>query len=114
MPKSIQPDEFFTLSAVMLPGWHDGKFSIICTPIGVLSFDNHLNQYHMEKFITRDRLTEFVEKMWNSGYKLELKPADNSMTVWSENYSKLTYVNVVSDQAFEPVIEEVIAEVKEG
>ena len=68
----------------------------------------------MEKFITRDKLAEFVEQMWNAGLRVDLKPGENSISVWSDDYKKLTYVNVVSVQAFDHVIGEVIAEVKEG
>lgn len=66
----------------------------------------------MEKFITRDDLLSFVETMWDAGIRMDLKPTSNQITVWSDDYSKLTYVSVVSSQTFNDVVSQVFEEVR--
>lgn len=66
----------------------------------------------MEKFITRDDLLSFVETMWDAGLRMDLKPTSDQITVWSDDYSKLTYVSVVSSQTFNDVVSQVFEEVR--
>ena len=66
----------------------------------------------MEKFITRDDLLSFVETMWMAGLRVDLKPANNQVTVWANDLSKFAYVSVVSSKAFNDLVSQVIEEVR--
>lgn len=66
----------------------------------------------MEKFITRDDLLSFVEAMWDAGLRMDLKPTSNQITVWSDDFSKLTYVSVMSSQTFNDVVSQVFEDVR--
>ena len=66
----------------------------------------------MGKIITRDRLAEFVELMWDAGLKVDLTPSEKAMTVWSGDYSKHTYVSVVEPSDFGNIVGQVVEAVK--
>ena len=59
------------------------------------------------KYITRDKLADFVEKMWDAGIRVELKPSISSITLWSENLEKMEHVDVVGRRSYENLINEV-------
>ena len=61
----------------------------------------------MTKYITRDMLADFVEKMWDAGIRVELKPSISSMTLWSEDLEKMEHVDVVDKRSYENLINEV-------
>ena len=61
----------------------------------------------MAKYITRDKLADFVEKMWDAGIKVDLKPSISSMTLWSEDLEKCDYVDVVDKRSYDSLINEV-------
>lgn len=61
----------------------------------------------MTKYITRDKLADFVEKMWDAGIKVDLKPHISSITLWSENLEKMEHVDVVDKRSYENLINEV-------
>ena len=61
----------------------------------------------MTKYITRDMLADFVEKMWDAGIKVDLKPSVSSMTLWSEDLEKMEHVDVVDKRSYESLINEV-------
>lgn len=61
----------------------------------------------MRKYITRDKLADFVEKMWDAGIKCDVKPKDSQITLWSEDHSIIEYVDVVSKKTYENLINEV-------
>ena len=61
----------------------------------------------MTKYITRDKLADFVEKMWDAGIKVDLKPSISSMTLWSEDLDKMEHVDVVDKRSYENLINEV-------
>ena len=61
----------------------------------------------MTKYITRDKLADFVEKMWDAGIKVDLKPSISSMTLWSEDLEKMDHVDVVDKRSYENLIHEV-------
>jgi hypothetical protein len=61
----------------------------------------------MVKYITRDKLADFVEKMWDAGIRVDLKPSISSMTLWSENIEKMEHVDVVDKRSYEGLINEV-------
>ena len=61
----------------------------------------------MTKYITRDKLADFVEKMWDAGIKVDLKPSISSMTLWSEDLEKMEHVDVVGRMSYENLINEV-------
>ena len=66
----------------------------------------------MEKFISRDDLSSFVESMWMAGLRVDLKPLNNQITVWANDLSRFTYVSVVSSKAFNDLVSQVIEEVR--
>ena len=57
----------------------------------------------MEKYITRDKLADFVEKMWDAGMRVDLMPEDSTMAVRDANYNT-EYVNVFSKQSYDNLI----------
>ena len=61
----------------------------------------------MTKYITRDTLADFVEKMCDAGIKVDLKPSVSSMTLWSEDLEKMEHVDVVDKRSYESLINEV-------
>lgn len=61
----------------------------------------------MTKYITRDKLADFVEKMWDAGIKVDLKPKESTMTLWSEGLDKVDYVDVVDKRSYDNLINEV-------
>lgn len=61
----------------------------------------------MTKYITRDKLADFVEKMWDAGIKVDLKPKDSTITLWSENFEKTEYVDVVDKRPYDNLINEI-------
>lgn len=61
----------------------------------------------MTKYITRDMLADFVEKMWDAGIKVDLKPSISSMALWSEDLEKVEHVDVVDKRSYEGLINEV-------
>lgn len=58
----------------------------------------------MTKYITRDKLADFVEKMWDAGIKVDLKPKDSTMALWSDDLDKVEYVDVVDKRSYENLI----------
>lgn len=59
----------------------------------------------MEKnFITRDMLADFVEQMWDAGITVDLKPSTSSITLWSDDRSKLEFVDVVSKTQYKELV----------
>ena len=50
--------------------------------------------------------------MWDAGLKVDLTPSEKSMTVWSGDYSKHTYVSVVEPSDFGDIVEQVVESVK--
>ena len=66
----------------------------------------------MKKFITRDRLAEFVEQMWDAGLRVDTRPTENLITVWSDDLSRHTNIDVASSQHFDEVVGQVIEAVK--
>ena len=61
----------------------------------------------MTKYITRDKLADFVEKMWDAGIRVDLKPKDSTMTLWADDLDKVEYVDVVDKRSYENLVNEV-------
>jgi hypothetical protein len=61
----------------------------------------------MAKYITRDKLADFVEKMWDAGIRVDLRPSISSITLWSEDLEKMEPVDVVDKESYENLINEV-------
>lgn len=62
----------------------------------------------MTKYITRDKLADFVEQMYNAGIKCDIKPKESQITLWSEDLNKIEYVDVVDKRSYENLIHEVM------
>lgn len=62
----------------------------------------------MQKYITRDKIADFVEKMWDAGIRCDLKPDQSSITLWSRDLEKVEYVDVVSKRTYDSLVDEVI------
>lgn len=58
----------------------------------------------MQKYITRDKLTDFVEKMWDAGIRCDLKPEQSAISLWSKDLDKVEYVDVVSELSYDEMI----------
>lgn len=58
----------------------------------------------MQNFISRDQLADFVERMWDAGIKCDLKPSTSSITLWSEDFEKREYVDVVSETSYSELV----------
>ena len=61
----------------------------------------------MTKYITRDKLADFVEKMWDAGIRTELNPRGSTMSLWSDDLKTVEYVEVVDKRTYENLIDEV-------
>ena len=62
----------------------------------------------MGKYIKRDKLADFVEKMWDAGLRVESNPEKGYLSVVDANYHT-EYVNVVSEGHYEEMVAEFIA-----
>lgn len=58
----------------------------------------------MQNFISRDQLADFLERMWDAGIRCDLKPGQSSISLWSEDLSKVEYVDVVSQRSYDEMI----------
>lgn len=76
-------------------------------PRGGFFFDYFLKLNIMTKYITRDMLADFVEKMWDAGIRVETKPENSTMTLWSRDLDKIEYVDVVDKKTYENLINEI-------
>jgi hypothetical protein len=76
-------------------------------PRGGFFFDYFLKLNIMTKYITRDELADFVEKMWDAGIRVETKPENSTMTLWSKDLDKIEYVDVVDKKTYENLINEI-------
>ena len=61
----------------------------------------------MQNYITKDKLADFVEKMWDAGIKCDLKPDRFSITLWSKDLDKVEYVDVVDKRTYDNLVNEV-------
>ena len=61
----------------------------------------------MQKYITKDKLADFVEKMWDAGIKCDLNPDQSSITLWSKDFDKVEYVDVVDKRTYDNLVNEV-------
>lgn len=61
----------------------------------------------MQNYITKDKLADFVEKMWDSGIRCDLKPDQSSITLWSKDLDKAEYVDVVDKRTYDNLVNEV-------
>lgn len=52
-------------------------------------------------------LADFVEQMWDAGIKVDLKPSTSLITLWSDDCSKLEYVDVVSKTQYKEIVREI-------
>lgn len=67
----------------------------------------------MERYITRDKLAEFVEKMWDAGIRAEFVPADNIVKCWSQSLITLREVKVFDKTLYADMVDGLISELKE-
>lgn len=58
----------------------------------------------MQNFISRDQLADFIEKMWDTGIKCDLKPEQASITLWSKDFDKVEYVEVRSQRSYSELV----------
>lgn len=61
----------------------------------------------MEKYITKDKLPDFVLKMWEAGCSVETKPSESRLNVWDKE-SRLTYVKVFDKTTYDSMVSEII------
>ena len=60
----------------------------------------------MEKYITRDKLADFLEKMWDSGIRCDFQPKDNRISIWSSDLNKVERVAVMDKRTYDSLIDE--------
>lgn len=58
----------------------------------------------MQNFISRDQLADFLERMWDAGVRCDLKPGQSSISLWSEDLSKVEYVGVVNQRSYDEMV----------
>lgn len=61
----------------------------------------------MEKYITKDKLADFVTKMWDAGCSVETKPKENRLDVWDKDM-RLTQVKVFDKTTYDSMVSEII------
>lgn len=67
----------------------------------------------MEKYITREQLADFVMRMWDANIRVDLRPSNNSITLWTDNLGKHAFVTV-GDADYEDVVADIFNELKEA
>ena len=67
----------------------------------------------MEKYITREQLADFVMRMWDANIRVDLRPSNNSITLWTDTLGKHAFVTV-GDADYENIVADVINELKEA
>ena len=100
----------------MLPDLQDLSFTLSGLPQPRETFSiaiiNQINN-HMEKYITREQLADFVIRMWDANIRVDLRPSSNSITLWTDTLGKHTFVTV-GDADYENIVADVINELKEA
>lgn len=61
----------------------------------------------MEKYITKDKLADFVTKMWDAGYSVDTRPNENRLDVWDKDIW-LTQVKVFDKTTYDSMVSEII------
>lgn len=61
----------------------------------------------MQNYITKDKLADFVEKMWDADIRCDLKPDQSTITLWSKDLDKVEYVDVVDKRTYDNLVNEV-------
>ena len=61
----------------------------------------------VKKYITRDKLGDFLEKMWESGIKCDLDPHGSTIKLWSKDLDKVEYVDVVDKRTYDSLVSDI-------
>ena len=72
-----------------------------------------LTHNNMERYITRDKLADFVETMWDNGCRAEFVPAENLVKCWSSSLSTVREVRVFDKKIYANMVTELVSELKE-
>lgn len=64
----------------------------------------------MDRYITRDKLTDFISKMWDAGLRTECRPADNEIAVTGKDYKYIGTVRVFDKLTYDGMVEDIIKE----
>ena len=59
------------------------------------------------KYITRDKLADFIEKMWESGIRCDLDPYGSQIKVWSRDLYKVEYVDVFDKRTYDSLVSDI-------
>lgn len=62
----------------------------------------------MEKYITRDKLSDFTERMWEAGLRTDNDPKKNEITVWDENLHIVARLAVVDKRTYDSLVQSII------
>lgn len=65
----------------------------------------------MTKYITRENLTDFLEKMWDAGLRVELFPESGYVAVYDSGYNA-QYIYLHEEKGYETLVDEVISKAK--
>lgn len=63
------------------------------------------------KYITRDKLTDFVDKMWDAGKRVDLYPNKGYIAVSDASYNT-EYINVFDKRTYDSLIAELTKKVE--
>ena len=67
----------------------------------------------MDRYITRDKLTDFLEMMWDSGIRAEFIPADNIVKCWSRSLVTMREVRVFDKKSYADMVQGLLLDLKE-
>lgn len=69
----------------------------------------------MDRYITRDKLADFISRMWDAGLRTECRPADNEIAVTGkEDYKYIGTVRVFDKLTYDGMVEDIIKEISES
>lgn len=67
----------------------------------------------MEQYISKDRLAEFIARMWDEGIDVDVRPGKKVVELWSGDYKTHVVINV-GITSFEDTVADVISNFKEA
>lgn len=86
-----------------LAGDEPQRHKTFLPPSGGFSFETLINN-HMQNYITRDKLADFVEKMWDAGKRVDLSPEKSYLTVSDDSYG-VEFVYVFEKRTYDALVE---------
>ena len=77
---------------------------------GILSLKKQIiNTYNMEKYITKDKIADFVMKMWEQGVSVDLRSNERKLIV-TKKYGSYEFIPVYEEASYDELISSCIRE----